>query len=141
MTYDEVRFFKNYKKGCLKIQNTTRQKNSIHFFLFKLTGSQRRILQSLLSPMPLPKGRSLITISHNKSHILLDSVHILRSNNMTFFKPCFCQSHAVNLRTKISILFFEETCFFRIIHCISKYNLISSSLLSLIIFPSFFSTI
>ena len=36
---------------------------------------------------------------------------------MPFFKPGFCQSHSVNLRTETRILFFEETCFFGIIHC------------------------
>ena len=34
-----------------------------------------------------------------------------------FIKLDFCQSHSVNLRTKTRVLFFDETCFFGIIHC------------------------
>ena len=34
-----------------------------------------------------------------------------------FLKPGFCQSHSVNFHTETRVLFYEETCFFRIIHC------------------------
>ena len=33
----------------------------------------------------------------------------------------FCQRHSVNLRTETRVLFFEETCFFGIIHCIAHF--------------------
>ena len=39
-----------------------------------------------------------------------------RPGNMPLKKQGFCQSHAVNLRTKTRVLYFEETWFFGIIY-------------------------
>ena len=48
---------------------------------------------------------------------IYDDIFINGGDNMPFLSG-FCQNHSVNLRTEIRVLFFEETCFFWIIHCI-----------------------
>ena len=69
-------------------------------------------------------SRSLVYWRQRYGPTNIGSVESLETIDITclFFKPGFWHSHAVNLRTKTNVLFFEETCFFGIIHCtLSKY--------------------